>query len=145
MVRVVCSSPLGITRGQVEIADSCPDWPSVVGQIEAEIVSALAGLPATVEHVGSTAVPGLAAKPAIDIAVGIDDDVDLDRVVAALEPLGYLYRVDLGEWGGQLFILEDKPDHRIAYIHVVSTQDPQWRRYLEFRDLLRVDASARAA
>lgn len=90
-------------------------------QIEAELRAALADLPATVENVGSTSVPGLAAKPVIDVTVGIGGGIDLDRIVAALKPTGYLYRGDLGGWGGQLFILEDKPDHRIAYIHVVST------------------------
>jgi GrpB-like predicted nucleotidyltransferase (UPF0157 family) len=129
----------------VKLVDSCADWPAAFGQIAAELRSALADLPAKAEHVGSTAVPGLAAKPIIDVAAGIGGDIDLDRVTAALQPLGYLYRADLGEFGGQLFVVADRPDHRIACIHVVTTEDPQWRRHLAFRDLLRDHASARAA
>ena len=68
MVHVTCASPLGITRGQVEIADSCAEWSAVFAQIEAELRPALAEFAATVEHVGSTSVPGLAAKPVIDVS-----------------------------------------------------------------------------
>jgi GrpB-like predicted nucleotidyltransferase (UPF0157 family) len=62
----------------------------------------------------------------------------------ALEPLRYIYRGDEGGEGGHLFVLEDEPEHRIAHIHLLSSGDPQWTRYLAFRDRLREDAAARA-
>jgi GrpB-like predicted nucleotidyltransferase (UPF0157 family) len=135
---------LGLTRGRVKIADSEPCWQSAFEQLAAQLRGVLTGLRASVEHVGSTAVPGLAAKPIIDIAIGIRGGAGIDHVIGAVEPLGYIYRGDAGSDGGHLFVLDDQPDHRIAHLHVVSAEDPQWQRYLAFRDLLRQDPLARA-
>jgi GrpB-like predicted nucleotidyltransferase (UPF0157 family) len=142
--RITGARQLGLTQGRVRVADSNPGWQSAFGQIAAELRTALAGLEVTVEHVGSTAVPGLAAKPIIDIAIDVRGDLQIDRVIRRLEPLGYIYRGDGGDGGGHLFVLDDQPDHPIAHIHVVSTDDPRWSRYLAFRDRLREDAAARA-
>jgi GrpB-like predicted nucleotidyltransferase (UPF0157 family) len=129
----------------VELVSSDPGWQSAFGQIAAELRTALAGTGAVIEHIGSTAVPGLAAKPIIDIAIGVHGDVGIDRIIRLLEPFGWIYRGDAGDEGGHLFALNDQPDHRIAHLHVVSTDDPQWTWYLAFRDRLREDAAARAA
>lgn len=146
MARIAGGPKLGSTRDQVEVADSDSRWPLVFETLAAELRGALADLDVTVEHVGSTSVPGLAAKPVIDIAVGVRGDMAVDRIIQILEPLGYIYRRDEGASGGHLFIVdgEDQPGHRIAYIHVVTTDDPQWSRYLGFRDLLRGNPDVRA-
>jgi GrpB-like predicted nucleotidyltransferase (UPF0157 family) len=130
----------------VEVADSDPRWQEVFDSLAAEIQSALADLDAKVEHVGSTSVPDLAAKPIIDIAIGVPSPLVLDRMIQLLEPLGCIYRRDEGASGGQLFVVDEdnRPGHRIAYIHVVTTDDPQWTRYLAVRDRLRADPRARA-
>ena len=146
MARTDGEPKLGLTRDQVEVADSDPRWQQVFERLAAELRSALAALPARVEHVGSTAVPGLAAKPVIDIAVGVLSPLVIKRVIQLLEPLGYIYRRDEGTRGGQLFVVDEdgRPGHRIGYIHVVATDDPQWTRYLAVRDRLRADPRARA-
>lgn len=107
--------------------------------------SALGELAIAVEHVGSTAVPGLAAKPILDVAVGLAPGTCTENVMVALEPLGLIHRGDKGDSGGVLFVMEDKPEHRLAHIHVVGYGDGQWRRYLRVRDRLRADPDARAA
>jgi len=140
---ITSARQLGLARGRVDVVGSDPGWQLAFDQIAAELHTGLTSLEVTVEHVGSTAVPGLAAKPIIDIAIGVDGDVEIEPVVRRLEPLGYIYRGDLGDEGGHLFVLEDQPDHRVAHIHVVSTGDPQWSRYLAFRDRLRGDMQAR--
>jgi GrpB-like predicted nucleotidyltransferase (UPF0157 family) len=89
-------------------------------------------------------VPGLAAKPIIDIAIGVQGEMRIDRIIRVLEPLGWIYRGDAADDGGHVFVFDDRPDHRIAHLHVVSTDDPQWLRYLAFRDRLRRDPVARA-
>ena len=146
MIHVTSAGSLGLARERVEIADSNPDWKAVFDQLALDLRSALADAPATVEHVGSTSVPGLAAKPIIDIAIGVAGAINVDHAIDALERLGYAYRRDEGDEGGHLFVADDhQPEHRIAYVHVVSTEDPQWRRYLAFRDRLRGDVTARAS
>jgi GrpB-like predicted nucleotidyltransferase (UPF0157 family) len=145
VARIVDGPRLGLTREQVEVADSDSRWQLVFEVLAAELRAALADLDVVVEHVGSTSVPGLAAKPIIDIAVGFRSGIAIDRIARILEPLGYIYRRDEGASGGQLFVVDEdgQPGHRIAYIHMVTTGDPQWARYLGFRDLLRASPDVR--
>ena len=63
----------------------------------------------------------------------------LDQVIPAIERLGYQFRGDKGDSGGLLFVLEDRPAHRIGHVHVVPYGSEKWRQYLAFRDRLRID------
>ncbi|QXJ24238.1 GrpB family protein [Actinomadura graeca] len=130
---------MGLGYGKVRICDSDPRWPQAFEQLAAELQAALGTTAVAIEHIGSTAVPGLAAKPILDIAVALIPRTETKEVIAALEPLGYIYRGDKRDQGGLLFVLEDRPLRRIAHIHAVDHDDAQWRRWLFFRDLLRTD------
>ena len=136
---------LGLTYGQVRLVESDPGWSRAFGQLAAELRTELGDLAVAIEHVGSTAVPGLVAKPILDLAVGLAPGTDPDRVIPAIERLGYEFRGNKGDTGGFLFVLEDRPAHRIAHVHVVPHGRPKWRQYLAFRDRLRIDPDARAA
>ena len=105
---------LGLTYGQVRLVDSDPGWPAAMERLVAELRGALGERAVAVEHVGSTAVPGLVAKPILDLAVGLAPTTDPDQAVPAIERLGYQFRGDKGDSGGLLFVLEDRPAHRIA-------------------------------
>ena len=135
---------LGLEHGKVVLREVRPEWRDVGRRLADEIRAAFGARAVHVEHVGSTAVPGLVAKPIVDLAVG-PGDVPVDVVREVLEALGYTYRGDAGEQGGLVFVLEDRPRHRVAHVHVVEHAGRQWRRYLAFRDLLLRDASARVA
>ena len=86
---------------------------------------------------GSTAVPGLPAKPIVDLAARLAHDAAIEAVIPRAEALGYIYRGDGADQGGHLFVLEREPDVRVVHLHVVRWDDPQWSRYLAFRDGLR--------
>jgi GrpB protein len=86
-------------------------------------------------------MPGLAAKPILDVAVGLSPDADPAKVVATLEPLGWIFRGDKGA-AGLLLVLEDHPSHRVARFHMVGFGDARWHRYLALRDRLRADVTA---
>jgi GrpB-like predicted nucleotidyltransferase (UPF0157 family) len=75
--------------------------------------------------VGSSAVPGLSAKPILDVVVGLVPGIDPDRVITALQPLGCQFRGDKGDEGGPLLVLEDRPAHRVAHLHLVGYGDAQ--------------------
>lgn len=135
---------LGLARGTVRLVDGDPGWPGAFERLAARLRPALGPLAAAIEHVGSTAVPGLAAKPILDIAVGLVPDADPGQLVARLAPLGWIFRGDNAD-SGLLFVLEDRPAHRVAHLHMVGYRDPRWHRYLRFRDRLRTDPAARAA
>jgi GrpB-like predicted nucleotidyltransferase (UPF0157 family) len=116
-----------------------PQWPRLYEEEHARIVAVLAGLIDGIEHVGSTAVPGLDAKPVIDIMVGVAGREDGERCVAPLEGLGYEY---LGEYGipGRLYFRRGVP--RSHQIHMVEKDGEFWERLLLFRDFLRTHSDA---
>ena len=131
---------LGLLRHEVDLVESDPLWPEAFRRLAIELERALDS--AAIEHVGSTAVPGLRAKPILDVAVGVPPPVEQDRLTVRLAPLGLECRGDQGSDGGILFVLEDRPAYRVAHVHVVAQGSPEWEGYLAFRDRLRRDASA---
>jgi GrpB-like predicted nucleotidyltransferase (UPF0157 family) len=122
-----------------------PTWAVIARELADTIVEALDGDATAVEHIGSTAVPGLLAKPIIDLAIGVPSGVTVDDVADDMARIGWIYRGDAGDAGGWVFVLEDAPWHRVAHAHGVEFGGPQWTRYLQFRDLLRRSRAARRA
>ena len=117
---------LGLTKGRVELAESDPGWPVEAQRLADPLRAALGDDAVDVQHVGSTAVPGLAAKPILDLAVALAPGVVTEDVVRRLERLGYEYRGDAGAEGGLVFVLNDRPLHRIAHVHAIHAGDGQW-------------------
>jgi GrpB-like predicted nucleotidyltransferase (UPF0157 family) len=126
-----------IVADPVVIAAYDPSWPATFQQLRDRLAAALGPLAVTIEHVGSTAVPGLAAKPIIDLDVVISDRADLTAVIQQLRLLGYQHEGDLGVAGREAFTTPDgAPPHHL-YVCAVGT--PALRRHLAFRDALRAD------
>lgn len=112
-----------------------PDWPTRFEQVAGELRSALGAVPsATVEHVGSTSVPGLAAKPILDIDV-IVSGADMDAAVSALVAVGYAHRGDLGVTDREAFAAPDDEPRRNVYVCRAGTLHV--RNHLAVRDVLR--------
>jgi GrpB-like predicted nucleotidyltransferase (UPF0157 family) len=108
-----------------------------------QVADLLDGEVEAVEQIGSSSVVGLLAKPIVDLAVGLLEQRDIGVVRARLEAAGWIYRGDAGGDGGQVFVLEARPWHRVAHLHVVEHGGPQWVDYLRLRDLLRRSPPAR--
>ncbi len=119
----------------VEIGDPDPRWPGRFTTEAATLRAALGPRARAVAHVGSTAVPGLAAKPVIDILVGSDD---LDACVEPIRNLGYSYWADEGD-PEHRFLLRCADGVRTHHVHVVGSGADGWRAPLAFRDALRAD------
>lgn len=134
---------LGLAYGTVNVVEHRPEWTQSGLRLAASVADALGSLATAVEHVGSTSVPGLAAKPIIDIAVRLTPDAAIDAVVDALTTAGFGYRGDKGEFGRHLFVAETRTEFRIAHLHVIPHGDPQFDRYLVVREALRSDPAAR--
>lgn len=130
---------VGLRRGTVELAASHAAWPRLAAALLDRLLAALGALAIDGEHVGSTAVPGLVAKPILDLAILLAPDADEREAIDRLEREGTEFRGDQGADGGLVFVLEPDADHRWAHVHVVRHGDPQWDRYLAFRDRLRSD------
>jgi GrpB-like predicted nucleotidyltransferase (UPF0157 family) len=139
MVRV------GLRRGTVRLEASQSQWRQTYEHLAFLLRAGLPDVETAVEHVGSTAVPGLPAKPIIDIAVQIPRDVPADTVISQLEAHGFVFRGTQAGEGGLLFVREAGLELRVCHVHVVREGDPQWDRYLRFRDRLRSDGVTRDA
>mgnify|MGYP002630259493 CR=1 FL=1 len=131
---------LGLAKSVTRLEPHDPAWARQFEQERERLGRVL--LDAPCEHIGSTAVPGLAAKPILDLAVGCP--ADFAGLRQGLEGAGYLYMGDGGDEGGHLFVRESAPEVRTHHLHVVRYAGPQWQGYLALRDLLRRSADARA-
>ena len=136
-------SGLGLRYGTVRVVRARAGWVPIADELVASVRSALSRLADDVQHVGSSAVAGLPAKPVLDLAIAVPARVQVDELVGPMVGLGWIYRGDAGDDGGWVFVMEDAPWHRVAHAHGVAAGGPQWRRYIEFRDLLRASAAAR--
>ena len=105
--------------------------------IKMEINAALMGLIIGIEHVGSTAVEGMSAKPCIDIDVVIKDYTVFDEVVLKLAGIGYIHEGDLGIKDRQAFKYSDKPHLRAHHLYVCPQYSKELDRHVTFRDFLR--------
>lgn len=143
MVEWLTDVGLGLDYHVLRLDRTDERWIVAGERLRDDVSADLVGLVAGVEQIGSSSVIGLLAKPIIDIAVGLAADQDLPPVRERLETSGWIYRGDAGANGGHVFVLEAKPWHRVAHIHVVAFDGEQWRKYLLFRDLLRQNPAAR--
>jgi GrpB-like predicted nucleotidyltransferase (UPF0157 family) len=134
---------IGLQYGEVRVVSSSSDWAVEYARARKAIVACLGELEVTIEHVGSTAVPGLSAKPIVDIGIGASTTEDIERVIDALEHGSFIYRGDKGKSGGHLFVMESAPAFRTHHIHLVLKSDPEWSNYLRFRDALVADSALR--
>ena len=119
----------------VRIEDYDPRWPERFETLRLRMAVLLSGMVTAIEHVGSTAVPGLAAKPIIDIDLLLKADRDLPPVVIALTSLGYAHRGDLGITGREAF--RPPPNDFPHHLYVCSPDSSAYRQHIAFRDFLR--------
>jgi len=128
------------TRPSVVVAYD-PRWPAEYRRIADEVDRALVTVPHTTEHIGSTAVPGLAAKPIIDLFAVVELVSQVREAVGALGRSGWKHEGDLGLPGRECFISRmDLPYH---HLYVVVGGNHQHRVQTRFRDILRTEPAAR--
>lgn len=111
-----------------------PDWPARYARLAADIATALGPVALRIDHVGSTAVPGLAAKPVVDIDVAVADPSDEAAYVPALEALGYALTIREPSWHQHRCLQLAAPR---VNLHVFAPDCPENIRHRMFRDWLR--------
>lgn len=124
-------------QSPVVIVSYDPRWPGLFEDEEA-LISNLIGVRANIEHIGSTAVPGLGAKPIIDIMIGVDGLPLADNCIEPLENIGYRYVPEFEESiPERRFLWKGTPAKRTHHVHMVEKKSDFWKRHLLFRDFLR--------
>lgn len=130
----------GVEKREIKLVGYDTDWPKKFETHERVIADALGGSALRIEHVGSTSVPGLAAKPIIDILVVVPDSADESAYLPRLEAAGYVLRVREPDWHEHRMF---RTPERDAHIHIYSAGCPEIEQTLAFRDLLRGNSDDR--
>lgn len=134
-----------IIIGEVEpqaivVVDYDPAWPGRFRREEAKIRAALGEAALSVQHIGSTSVPGLAAKPIVDILLVVEDSSEEASYLPALEEAGYVLRVREPDFHEHRMFRTPEKD---VHLHVYSAGSPEIERYLLLRDRLRENGEER--
>lgn len=124
----------GAEKREIKIEDYDPEWPKKFETHAGRIADALGRAALRIEHVGSTAVPGLAAKPVIDVLVVVPNSADESAYLPQLEAAGYVLRVREPDWHEHRMF---RTPERDAHVHVYSAGCAEIERALTFRDRLR--------
>jgi GrpB-like predicted nucleotidyltransferase (UPF0157 family) len=123
----------------IVVVDYDPEWPRVFGELRATLDGALRDIALAIEHVGSTSVPGLAAKPVIDIDIVVQES-DVAHAIGRLEAIGYTHRGDLGIPQREAF--RQPPGSPPHHLYVCPEHSPALANHLALRDHLRENAAA---
>lgn len=130
----------GVEKRQIEIVPYDPRWPEIFNAHAEVVADALGSAALRIEHIGSTSVPGLAAKPIVDMLLVVGDSADEAAYLSKLEAAGYVLR------GREPHFHEHRLLRTLArdiHLHVLSLGSSEIERYLLFRDRLRTNASDR--
>ena len=127
---------IGLQRGSVKLVPYSSEWQSLFADEERILSASIGTYVMDIQHVGSTAIPGLEAKPVIDIAIPVRQLEDVEKCIKPLECLGYEHRADAGH-PGRFFFAKGNPSRRTHYLHLVEWTSDSWKSYIRFRDYLR--------
>lgn len=139
-IRAATIGELRPLSAPIQLVEYDPQWPALFAREDARIRAALGERVLLLEHVGSTSVPGLAAKPIIDMLLVVPDSSDEPSYMPSLEGAGYVLRIREPEWH-QHRVLKG-PDTNVN-LHVFSPGCVEIERMLRFRDHLRSDDADR--
>jgi GrpB-like predicted nucleotidyltransferase (UPF0157 family) len=132
--------PLGLASGRTKVVVYNGTWPDLFREAAAELRQTLGDRILEIQHVGSTSVPGLVAKPVLDILAGVPDLRRALDLAPDLEALGYEYRPD-EEIPDRLFYRRSTGGLRTHHLSLAEPTSSHYRLTLVFRDVLRADAA----
>ncbi|MCX6741019.1 MAG: GrpB family protein [Candidatus Parcubacteria bacterium] len=127
---------IGLKRGIVKLTPHQKQWGIYFIKEKKRLQKSLGQKVIAIEHIGSTAIKNISAKPIIDIAVGIKKLKDGRQLIRSLEKLGYHYRPLAGLKNQRLFFAKGPESNRTHYLHLVKYNGQTWKKHLFFRDKL---------
>lgn len=133
---------VGLRRGVVSLTGHDAFWSSAFEKERQNLAIIFGDTAAAIEHVGSTAVVGLAAKPIIDIEVGLHNFARWTDCISALEQSGYTFMPERVK-DDEVFLPKGPENMRTHYLHIAQYESVEWNKTLAFRDALRQDEQIR--
>ncbi|HEY4483257.1 MAG TPA: GrpB family protein [Candidatus Paceibacterota bacterium] len=136
-------SDLGLQRGTVRLEEYNPEWRNLFEQEKELLLKTFGSRIIAIEHIGSTAIPGLESKPIIDISVAVESLDDIDDFITKLQELGYEYMPERRFSDRQFFPKgpAEKRTHHVSLVEITS--ETGWNNHILFRDYLREHADVR--
>jgi len=130
---------------KIVIEEYSSDW-RILFELEKEKLESVLGNSSIIEHIGSTAVEGLGAKPIIDIMIGVTDFTQVSNYIQPIVKLGYTYVYAYEDvMPYRRFLTKEKDGMRTHHIHMIEKDTEFWVRHLSFRDCLRNNIADREA
>ena len=126
----------GMRRDELRLLPHDPAWGEDFRAEKERITEHLGDPSARIEHVGSTSIPTVHAKPILDIAI-LCGEKGLDPLTRTLEGLGYEYRGQFDDQAGHYYAVRDSGGLRLCQAHIFAEATPDWHAKLKFRDVLR--------
>jgi GrpB-like predicted nucleotidyltransferase (UPF0157 family) len=130
--------PLGLARGEVRLVPYDPRWPGMYERAARELSAALGPQVCAVDHIGSTAIPGLDAKPVVDLIAGVPNLQLSESFFPIVAGVGYEHR-HLDTVPGRLYFIKGPENARTHSLSVCEHDSVHWTLRLRFRDRLRQD------
>lgn len=154
IIQKLLSYKLGLKRKTVMLQPPHPQWAEAFEIMREFLAQSLRELSlVTIEHVGSTSIPGLAAKPVLDILIVVENPHLAQKAVSLLEAVGFMYKGDgvarvtgaRADLTRHFFSFYDELDTDFVHVHLYSSEHSDISRLLHFRDRLRVNEAIRSA
>ncbi len=130
------------TSGPVRLCDPSPDWLETLERERARLAASLGALLLEIHHIGSTAIPGIRAKPIVDLLPVVTSVAELDAARERVEALGYGWWGEYGLSRRRYCTLDGPAGERLVNAHFYAFGDPEIERHVAFRDYLRAHPDA---
>jgi GrpB-like predicted nucleotidyltransferase (UPF0157 family) len=127
---------LGLQRGIVKLSDHDSSWKDIFRDEKIALQKVFSDQILGVEHVGSTSIPGIKAKPILDLMVAIPSLDSWREYESGLQKLGYQFRTDFQETQGNILFVKGPEEHRTHYLKLTELASDFWTEHLLFRDFL---------
>ncbi len=127
------NSKIGLERGIVRLVPHNPEWKNIFEAEKLRLQNSISQYVLDIQHIGSTAIPGIVAKPIVDIGVAVENFERATVCVAPLEAIGYEYKGENGIPRRHYF---DYGMPRIFHLHMFEQTSPEWQSHVLFRDYL---------
>ena len=131
---------LGLEPTKVRLLPYDPQWSREFAEERVQLEKTIGGHILSIDHIGSTSIPGLCAKPIIDILIGLDSFANGSKCISGLEQLGYTFRGENGIPGRHYF---RKGSPRTLHMHMFERDSQDWQQHILFRDYLRTHPTER--